>query len=70
MRKKAAKKHLENAQLEKDIADMKLVIQETKKNWEATGNKPLSAVLNGWRNVESAVSDTVACWIFSFRGVQ
>lgn len=45
IKKKAAKKVLENAQLEKDIADMQLVIQESRKSWKSTGNKPLSAFL-------------------------
>lgn len=67
IKKKAAKKVLENAQLEKDIADMQLVIQESRKSWKSTGNKPLSAFVK-WRNVDSTVSDSVACWIFSFRG--
>lgn len=39
-------KVLENAQLEKDIADMQSAIQESRKSWKATGNKPLSTPLN------------------------
>lgn len=45
IKKKAAKKALENAQLEEDIADMQSVIQESRIRWKATGNKPLSAPL-------------------------
>lgn len=45
IKKKAANKVLENAQLEKDIADMQSVIQESRKSLELTGNKLLSALL-------------------------
>lgn len=68
IKKKAANKVLENAQLEKDIADMQSVIQESRKSLELTGNKLLSALLKHGGNVESTVSDSVACCIFSFRG--
>lgn len=46
IKKKAAKKVLENTQLEKDIAELQSVIRESIKRWEETGNKPLSALLN------------------------
>uniref|UniRef100_H3D719 Cilia- and flagella-associated protein 43 n=1 Tax=Tetraodon nigroviridis TaxID=99883 RepID=H3D719_TETNG len=36
IKKKAAMKVLENAQLEKDIADMQSAIQESRKSWKAT----------------------------------
>lgn len=39
IKKKTAKKVLENAQLEKDIAGMQSVVQERRKSWEATGIK-------------------------------
>lgn len=59
IKKKAAKKVLENAQLEKDIADMQSALQESRKSWKATGNKPLSALLKG---LEECEVDCVWLW--------
>lgn len=45
IKRKAAKKVLENAQLERDIANLQAVLQERRETWKAIGNEPLSALL-------------------------
>lgn len=45
IKRNAAKKVLENAQLEEDIANMQPVLQERRETLKAIGNKPLLALL-------------------------
>lgn len=45
IKRKAANKVLENAQLEKDIANMQAAVQQRREAWKAMGNKPLSSLL-------------------------
>lgn len=45
IKRKAAKKVLENAQLEEDIANMQAVLQERRETYKAIGKKALLALL-------------------------
>lgn len=62
IKRKAAKKVLENAQLEEDIASLQAVLQERRETYKAIGNKPLLALLE---HVSLLGLTVVACFVAS-----